>query len=680
MPLFRKKSDAKQPSPLLTRAALNAKVQRTPSNRSAKKSPDPVNGDIGIGNSFFGAGSVRKGNLSDESDPGDLGISSQDTDEPLQTASRLSKTLQEIIHDRDALPHFIRFMEAQKAGQLIRFWLDAESFQASTWSRIRSHSLNKISKSSLTHKPSESQAKPDNSCIPQGFNFIQTKEAAPTLDGAECNVQKSSQIVGTESKTHASHDAGAHSHSGNTLQSVQYSEQLETLGAKSASDSRAIDKCKSKKIDDSESIVPGFGQLFFPTETQANTQTNPKQDSSCVIAKQTPTPNSSNETVGGLADKLKRSIEQDAVMIFTKYLAQDASDPVNVTDDIRNEAIHKICREDGEVDPCCFVSCQKFVLEQMQKRYYERFQSSEHHYRHQMEILTSGRVFLADILYNETAFFYFMEYMEQEQASYLLQFFMAAENFQQHLLAQGSGYDGMQAQADAMVLYDKYFSLQASQPLGFPDSVRFEVESNICQESGPLPDCFSKPRDIVLREIEKTYFTRYLHSEIFYKYLSELVSSVQTAQDFPLQQCRKRAGSGSSSDHSMGSHSTGAESVSSRNTLLAFSSNTLRNTVINKLDDEFSIDPDALWKRSQPGLMSVGKVDSLGQFMSQFDPGPDLDKKKSSGKGFFKKGKNKEKEEEEMARKVAEMIIKDVTSVTQAIGSMKKDQNDSAKL
>ena len=36
-----------------------------------------------------------------------------------------------------------------KAGALIRFWLDADSFQASTWTRIRTHSLNTVSKSSL---------------------------------------------------------------------------------------------------------------------------------------------------------------------------------------------------------------------------------------------------------------------------------------------------------------------------------------------------------------------------------------------------------------------------------------------------------------------------------------------------------------------------------------------------
>lgn len=39
----------------------------------------------------------------------------------------------------------------------------------------------------------------------------------------------------------------------------------------------------------------------------------------------------------------------------------------------------------------------------------------------------------------------------------------------------------------------RYFSLQATNPLGFGDSVRMEIESNICREGGPLPDCFTTP-------------------------------------------------------------------------------------------------------------------------------------------------------------------------------------------
>lgn len=39
----------------------------------------------------------------------------------------------------------------------------------------------------------------------------------------------------------------------------------------------------------------------------------------------------------------------------------------------------------------------------------------------------------------------------------------------------------------------RYFSLQATHPLGFDDVVRLEIESNICREGGPLPNCFTTP-------------------------------------------------------------------------------------------------------------------------------------------------------------------------------------------
>jgi A-kinase anchor protein 10 len=45
--------------------------------------------------------------------------------------------------------------------------------------------------------------------------------------------------------------------------------------------------------------------------------------------------------------------------------------------------------------------------------------------------------------------------METEGAITLLQFLMAVDNFQEHLTAQMGCYDGMQAQDDAMVIYDK---------------------------------------------------------------------------------------------------------------------------------------------------------------------------------------------------------------------------------
>ena len=42
-------------------------------------------------------------------------------------------------------------------------------------------------------------------------------------------------------------------------------------------------------------------------------------------------------------------------------------------------------------------------------RYFQSFLRSEFHCKYQIDILTSGRVYLADILYNDSATFYFME-------------------------------------------------------------------------------------------------------------------------------------------------------------------------------------------------------------------------------------------------------------------------------
>ena len=61
----------------------------------------------------------------------------------------------------------------------------------------------------------------------------------------------------------------------------------------------------------------------------------------------------------------------------------------------------------------------------------------------------------------------------------------------------------VQRTSNSNSIFFRYFSLQATEPLGFDDTIRFEVEGSICRENGPLPDCFSKPRDIVLHTLEK---------------------------------------------------------------------------------------------------------------------------------------------------------------------------------
>ena len=71
--------------------------------------------------------------------------------------------------------------------------------------------------------------------------------------------------------------------------------------------------------------------------------------------------------------------------------------------------IGKICSEDGEVDPQSFVSCQEFAMHLMEDDYFPGFLSSEFHCKHQIDLLTTTNVHLADILYNDVAMFYFSE-------------------------------------------------------------------------------------------------------------------------------------------------------------------------------------------------------------------------------------------------------------------------------
>lgn len=45
--------------------------------------------------------------------------------------------------------------------------------------------------------------------------------------------------------------------------------------------------------------------------------------------------------------------------------------------------------------------------------------------------------------------------MEKEDAVNILQFWLAADNFQSQLASKKGQYDGQEAQNDAMILYDK---------------------------------------------------------------------------------------------------------------------------------------------------------------------------------------------------------------------------------
>uniref|UniRef100_A0A673Z7H4 A-kinase anchoring protein 10 n=2 Tax=Salmo trutta TaxID=8032 RepID=A0A673Z7H4_SALTR len=524
---------------------------------------------------------------------GDLGRSSVNY-LASETRSRLSKTVDQILRDNVAMPYYIQFQEARGADHLVCFWLEAESFRSTSWSRVRAHSLNSVKHSSLA-EPASTPVSPDPSSnsdmdLPSIPRPSSSRPLTPSPQDANSSEGPMAQLVHRDS-----------------FSSV--------VDQRPGTPSRA----------DTPSRQPSY-----------RTGTSFKLQSTNALKE--------------LSDKLMKSIERDAVSIFTKYISPDAARPIPITEQLRNDIVAKICGEDGLVDPNCFVIAQSVVFSIMEQQHFSEFLRSHHFCKYQIEVLTSGSVFLADILFCESALFYFSEYMEKEDAVNVLQFWLAADNFQDQLAAKAGQYDGLEAQNDAMILYDKYFSLQATNPLGFDDSVRMEIESNICREGGPLPDCFTTPLRQAWTTMEKVYMPGFLSSNLYYKYLSDLINSVR-ADEFVLASA---PGQGVASDGDRITNQ-GAKKVAAIKILKNFDE---AITV-----DIASLDPESLYQRPYAGRMTFGKVNELGQFIREAEPEPDVKKSKGSMLSLAMKKLvqgNSDEAQEEMAWKIAKMIVNDV--------------------
>uniref|UniRef100_A0A8C6NRE3 A-kinase anchoring protein 10 n=1 Tax=Nothobranchius furzeri TaxID=105023 RepID=A0A8C6NRE3_NOTFU len=511
---------------------------------------------------------------------GDLGHSSVNY-QPQETHSRLSKTVDQVLRDNMAMPHYMHFMENQGAGHLVRFWLEAESFRSTSWSRVRAQSLNSVKHSSLA------------------------EPVASSPDGPELTQNTPNNIV--------QHN------------STEGSSLLSDRGGSSCSEA----ELRPNTARTQTPIRKAPSRTGTPSKGQLNSV------SSCFL-----------------------NIEKDAVTIFTRYISPDAVKPIPITEQTRNDIIAKICGEDGMVDPNCFVIAQSVAFAILDQQHFSEFLRSHHFCKYQIEVLTSGSVFLADILFCESALFYFSEYMEKEEAMNVLQFWLAADNFQNQLAAKKGQYDGQEAQNDAMILYDKYFSLQATNPLGFGDSVRMEIESNICREGGPLPDCFTTPLRQAWTTMEKVYLPGFLSNNLYYKYLSDLINSVR-ADDFVNISSQGQGGPGENDRSSSNASEASQTQVSAKKALIKI----LKNFDEAITVDVASLDPENLYQRPYAGKMTFGKVNELGQFIREAEPEPDV--KKSKGSMFSQAMKkwvqgNSDEAQEEMAWQIAKMIVNDV--------------------
>ncbi|KAK8725736.1 hypothetical protein OTU49_010447 [Cherax quadricarinatus] len=585
----------------------------------------------------------------------------QERVDPLVVESQFVKTIDDILNSPSTLPYFMQFLQGWGADKYARFWLDTNNFRAAAITRISSQDFQ-----NTCDKPTSMVGN-----VADKFNEKNCNKTPDRDEGIYC--ESNSQVYNTQSPGKVSLGClkdNRHCQNKNLIlpdlvSGIKNASDVTPLNTPDGSSSNVL-TCQARTSHQEPVSVRKKEKAYIQKKNiETECSKSVLQDSS-VEERSNSRPSAS---VSHQAHKLRQSIADDAMRIFNKYLAKEAECSVGVSDAIVYNIFKAISVVQEDIDADCFVPAQKIVITALQQEFLPKFLASDYYLKHQIDVLTSGSVRLADILYSDSAFPYFMEYVEQEGGRNMLQLWVAVSNFRQQLVEQGDTYDPKQAQADAMILYDKYFSLQAMCPLGFSDSVRFIVEGNICHETGPLPSCFDIPLRVVLHILERDFLPGYLSSNLHIKYLSELINTVKTSVE--LLGRKKRSGSESTCSSEQSS-SYGGAGISTHNTLLAMDTSAphrFRNlddpTLAMRIDETQITDPDSLWRRKNFSKMSCGYINELGRFESDLQPDPDR-KTESKFSKTLKKFVNmdEDKVKEDMAYKVAEMIIKDVTSVT----------------
>lgn len=298
---------------------------------------------------------------------------------------------------------------------------------------------------------------------------------------------------------------------------------------------------------------------------------------------------------------INKMVGNDALSIFSKYITQDAKYSIEASSDIIEETIENICPEnDTQIDLNCFNASRIYVQDKLQTEFYDKYLTSEYHCKYISNILENYCMDLPDLLYDDLAVVYFLEYLEQSNKSDLLKFWMQAENFSRNILNFNEKFKNKkdnqsftvedlynQWQSDAIIIYDNFISLQAKNKLGFDQFARQSVESNICFQNveneeldsfiSSYANCFYVPMLIVYSILEKVYFKKFISSVLFQKFVKEIKFSS-----------------------------------------IILSVHKIKSEITDKITKDKSKKPsqfNQLWARPTSGNLQFGKVDSSGRYI-----------------------------------------------------------------
>ncbi|XP_055595046.1 A-kinase anchor protein 10, mitochondrial [Uranotaenia lowii] len=595
--------------------------------------------------------------------------------------SRLSRSLLDILSEQSCLSFFVQFLETKDSLQLVKFWLEVESFKAAA-----SESSKLDIRNGLTKLPNH-----------RGLSRSISSDGYDTLSyfSLDCDsISTFSETTFEESGT-VTHTTNSDDGEGGCRTSGSCTPIPTPLEV-------VIEE--EKKTGTNEDSNPTMKHCDL-TMRQSLTDDEKTQICESNKLKMVEGTESHIPVSTGKESNFNSLLNSDAVRIYRKYLMSSSAHYIEVPATILSNVSLALCG--GTCSEQIFDDAQHFLLEVLEKDYLAAFLESNFYCKYTFEVLSSDNLSLKDILCSEMALFYFMEYLEQKNKRHYLEFYISAGHF-----CKGSDQDH-QAQADAVVLYQKYFSLQATCSLNLSDKTRFIIEELICsQEAVTIKTSFRLPSRIIERFLDKRYFKDFLKSELYSKYLSELMGTIKTTpmgespgstlgivtgrkQSFTLE--RDNSSSKQKRGHRKTFSDVTSEStnrlkqttfVSSQNTLLAMSDATLHRKRINTvptgtqpgnpgskdmmhIDSKQLYNPDLLWRRNSASVgLTFGRVNALGRYERDFDMAEAPQDEDRWSRTRLKKAMRRlvnlpeDKAQEELAWQVAEMIVKDITSVT----------------
>nr|pir hypothetical protein B0336.4 - Caenorhabditis elegans [Caenorhabditis elegans] len=184
----------------------------------------------------------------------------------------------------------------------------------------------------------------------------------------------------------------------------------------------------------------------------------------------------------------------------------------------------------------------KLSASPLQKSCFDEAQdfNSVYYKKHELEVLSDG-CSLADILKVQPLLLSFLEFIKEKEDHDTIQFLLGCDSFEANLdLMEDS-----EALGDAMALYEKYFSMQATNMIDLGSAIRAEMESLICEESGrPNRKAFRTAKTACFFRLHDKYLSDFLKTSYYHNYLGELQSFIDFTVELP-RKVRNRAASSS---------------------------------------------------------------------------------------------------------------------------------------